>query len=82
LKRKRGKDPEHPALQTQKRHKMKKRIEVEVEIPEILDDESLALFSMLSEEELQQIKGIAIGMLLGSGRYSPDEIAAISKNKK
>ena len=61
---------------------MKKRIEVEVEIPEILDDESLALFSMLSEEELQQIKGIAIGMLLGSGRYSPDEIAAISKNKK
>ena len=62
---------------------MKKKIEIEIEVPEILDNESLALFSMLSENELQQLKGVAIGMLLSSGRYSPEEITAVSlKNKK
>ena len=61
---------------------MKKKIEIEFEIPEILDDESLALFSMLSENELKQLKGVAIGMLLNSGRYSSEEIAASLKNKK
>ena len=58
---------------------MKKRIEIEMDVPEHFDDESVAIFSLLNEKELNHLKGVAIGMLIGSGRYAPEELAAISK---
>lgn len=57
---------------------MKKKIEIEIDVPDVFDAESMAIFSLLTPKELLQLKGVAIGMLMGSGRYSPEELAAIS----
>lgn len=49
---------------------MKKTIEIEVDVPEDIDEEFLKLYLMLTKEEQITMKGIAQGLLLASGRIS------------
>jgi hypothetical protein len=55
-----------------------KRI-IEIELPDFIDEDFASIMSLLTPQELSQIKGIAIGLLLSSGRYTVDDIAAIFK---
>lgn len=55
-----------------------KRI-IEIELPDFIDEDFASIMSLLAPQELSQIKGIAIGLLLSSGRYTVDDIAAIFK---
>lgn len=58
-----------------------KRI-IETELPEIFDEEFIELAQLLDCSEIEKLKGIAIGMLLSCGRYSPDQIISISAKHK
>ena len=55
-----------------------KRI-IEIELPDFIDEDFSSIMSLLTPQELSQIKGIAIGLLLSSGRYTVDDIATIFK---
>lgn len=55
---------------------------IEIELPDFIGNEFIALLSLLSQQELSQLKGIAAGLLLGSGKYSVDDIVSICKNTK
>ena len=46
---------------------MNKRIELDIELPEFLDNEFLTLLSMLSNEEITHLKSFIKGVLFGSG---------------
>lgn len=56
---------------------MKKTIKIDVEIPDFLDEELVALLSMLKQEELVALKPFLRGVLFGTGRYSLEEIDAL-----
>ena len=56
---------------------MKKTIKIDVEIPDFLDEELVALLSMLKQEELVALKPVLRGVLFGTGRYSLEEIDAL-----
>lgn len=58
-----------------------KRI-IETELPEIFDEEFVEIASLLNHSEIEKLKGIAIGMLLSNGMYSPDQIISISSKNK
>lgn len=55
---------------------------IEIELPDFIDNEFIALLSLLSHQELSQLKGFFAGLLLGSSKYSVDDIVSICKNTK
>nr|WP_305142543.1 hypothetical protein [uncultured Acetatifactor sp.] len=58
---------------------MNKRIELDIELPEFLDNEFLTLLSMLSNEEITHLKSFIKGVLFGSGRYTFEQIETVLK---
>lgn len=56
---------------------MKKTIKIDMEVPDFLDEELVTLLSMLTHEELSQLKPFLTGMLLACGRYTSEEILAL-----
>lgn len=52
---------------------MKKKIEIELEIPDMINEDLITLLSKLDSMQLQRIKGIAIGMLLADPNNSFEE---------
>ncbi|HBH93808.1 MAG TPA: hypothetical protein DDX70_11490 [Bacteroides sp.] len=50
---------------------------IEIELPDFIDDSFISIMSLLTPQELSQLKGVATGLLLGSGRYTVDDITAI-----
>lgn len=50
---------------------------IEIELPDFIDDSFISIMSLLTPQELSQLKGVATGLLLGSGRYTVDDITTI-----
>lgn len=57
---------------------MKKIIEIEVEIPEFLDEGFVKLLSLLDKNELMLIKGCVSGMLIGNGKCTVEDLKPIA----
>ena len=57
---------------------MRKTIELDVDVPDFLDDEFVTLLSMLTEEELSNLKLFIKGILFACGRYTLEQINFIS----
>lgn len=58
---------------------MKKTITLDIEAPDFLDKEFITLLSLLTSEERHSLKIFVKGALFGSGRYTLEQIEAISK---
>lgn len=58
---------------------MKKIIEVEIDVPDFIDNEFVELLSYLTDAEISYLKAVATGMLLGSGRLSSEQLCAIAE---
>lgn len=61
---------------------MKKKIEIEIDLPECVDEDFARILSELTESELNTVKVVAIGLLLGSGRLKPNQVADLSGFKR
>ncbi len=61
---------------------MKKKIEIEIDLPECVDEDFARILAALTESELNKVKGVAIGLLLGSGRLKPEQVADLSGFKR
>lgn len=53
---------------------MKKKIQIEIDVPEYIDDSFIEMLSMLDSRQLNLIKGTVIGMLLADDKLSNDDI--------
>ena len=60
----------------------RKKIEIQTDLPECLDEDFIRVLMELNETELNNVKGVAIGLLLGSGRYTPEQVADLSGFKR
>lgn len=61
---------------------MKKKIEIEIDLPECVDEDFARVLMELTELEIHEVKGFAIGLLLASGRYKPEQVADLSGFKR
>ena len=58
---------------------VKKRIEIEIDIPDdIIDGELLELLPLLSADEASIVKGVVIGILMANSHISNELLDAIS----
>lgn len=57
---------------------MKKKIEIEIDLPDYIDDDFANILSKMTEIELAELKGYALGMLLRSQRYTPEQVRNLS----
>lgn len=53
---------------------MKRKIRIEIDVPEYIDDSFIEMLSMLDSGQLNLIKGTVIGMLLADDKLSIDDI--------
>lgn len=53
---------------------MKRKIQIEIDVPEYIDDSFIEMLSMLDSRQLNLIKGTVIGMLLADDKLSNDYI--------
>lgn len=53
---------------------MKRKIQIEIDVPEYIDDSFIEMLSMLDSRQLNLIKGTVIGMLLADDKLSNDDI--------
>jgi hypothetical protein len=53
---------------------MKRKIQIEIDVPEYIDDSFIEMLSMLDSRQLNLIKGTVIGMLLADGKLSDNDI--------
>lgn len=53
---------------------MKRKIQIEIDVPECIDDSFIEMLSMLDSGQLNLIKGTVIGMLLADDKLSVDDI--------
>ncbi len=53
---------------------MKRKIQIEIDVPEYIDDSFIEMLSMLDSGQLNLIKGTVIGMLLADDKLSIDDI--------
>lgn len=53
---------------------MKRKIQIEIDVPEYIDDSFIEMLSMLDSGQLNLIKGTVIGMLLADDKLSNDDI--------
>lgn len=53
---------------------MKKTIQIEIDVPEYIDDSFIEMLSMLDSRQLNLIKGTVVGMLLADGKISNNDI--------
>ena len=60
----------------------RKKIEIQTDLPECLDEDFIRVLMELNETELNNVKGVAIGLLLASGRYTPEQVADLSGFKR
>lgn len=60
----------------------KKTIPDNVKLLEHIDEDFIKIFTKLTEREKCTLKGVALGFLLGSGRYTPEQVADLSGFKK
>ena len=56
---------------------MKKTVQIDIEVPDFLDEEFVTLLSMLTSEELASLKPFLKGILFGSGRYTLEELDSL-----
>lgn len=56
---------------------MKKTVQIDIEVPDFLDEEFVTLLSMLTSEELASLKPLLKGMLFGSGRHTLEELDSL-----
>lgn len=60
----------------------KKTIPDNVKLLEYIDEDFIKIFTKLTEREKCTLKGVALGFLLGSGRYTPEQVADLSGFKR
>lgn len=53
---------------------MKKTIQIEIDVPEYIDDSFIEMLSMLDSRQLNLIKGTVVGMLLADGKIPSNDI--------
>lgn len=53
---------------------MKRKVQIEIDVPEYIDDSFIEMLSMLDSGQLNLIKGTVIGMLLADDKLSIDDI--------
>lgn len=53
---------------------MKRKIQIEIDVPEYIDDSFIEMLSMLDSRQLNLIKGTVIGILLADDKLSNDDI--------
>lgn len=53
---------------------MKKTIQIEIDVPEYIDDSFVEMLSVLDSRQLNLIKGTVVGMLLADGKISSNDI--------
>lgn len=53
---------------------MKRKIQIEIDVPEYIDDSFIEMLSMLNSRQLNLIKGTVVGMLLADGKISSNDI--------
>lgn len=53
---------------------MKKTIQIEIDVPEYIDDSFIEMLSMLDSMQLNFIKGTVAGMLIAAGKIPSSDI--------
>ncbi len=53
---------------------MKKKIEIEIDLPDYIEEDFIKMLSMLDSKQLNLVKGTVIGMLLANNKISYDDI--------
>lgn len=53
---------------------MKKKIEIEIDLPDYIEEDFIKMLSMLDSKQLNLVKGTVIGMLLADNKISYDDI--------
>ena len=53
---------------------MKKKIEIEIDLPDYIGEDFIKMLSMLDSKQLILVKGTVIGMLLADNKISYDNI--------
>lgn len=53
---------------------MKRKIEIEIELPDYIEEDFIKMLSMLDSKQLNLVKGTVIGMLLADNKISYDDI--------
>ena len=53
---------------------MKKTIQIEIDVPEYIDDSFIEMLSMLDSRQLNLVKGTVVGMLLANGKISNNDV--------
>lgn len=56
---------------------MKRKIEIEIELPDYIEEDFIKMLSMLDSKQLNLVKGTVIGMLLADNKISYDDIDKI-----
>ena len=56
------------------RRKMKRKIEIEIDLPDYIGEDFIKMLSMLDSKQLNLVKGTVIGMLLADNKISYDDI--------
>ena len=60
---------------------MKKKIEIEIEVPDSLDEDFLRYLTMLDDFTLGHVKGFVVGTLCSRGKISTQEAIDYTVNK-
>lgn len=53
---------------------MKRKIEIEIDLPDYIEEDFIKMLSMLDSKQLNLVKGTVIGMLLADNKISYDDI--------
>lgn len=53
---------------------MKRKIEIEIDLPDYIGEDFIKMLSMLDSKQLNLVKGTVIGMLLADNKISYDDI--------
>lgn len=53
---------------------MKKKIQIEIDLPDYIEEDFIKMLSMLDSKQLNLVKGTVIGMLLADNKISYDDI--------
>ncbi len=56
---------------------MKRKIEIEIDLPDYIEEDFIKMLSMLDSKQLNLVKGTVIGMLLADNKISYDDIDKI-----
>lgn len=53
---------------------MKRKIEIEIDLPDYIEEDFIKMLSMLDSKQLNLVKGTVVGMLLADGKISSSDI--------